>query len=103
MQPIDFMIDIYMLLFDKYVITPIEPLQRDLGVDGNGANYQTDFKNAMELKQRCLTEQENFEFFIKRPIIENSEELKLHDQNMNLSLISKMKILLKYVLKRIFK
>lgn len=103
LQPIDFMIDIYMLLFDKYVICPIEPLQRDLGVDGNGANYQTSFKNAEELKQRYLVEQENFEFHIERSIIVNSNELELHDQNMNLSFSSKMKILLKYILKRKFK
>ena len=91
------------MLFDKYVISPIEPLQRDLGVDGNGVNYQTNFENAEELKQRHLVEQENFEFYIERPIIVNSNELELHDQNMNLSFISKMKILLKYILKRNFK
>ena len=100
LQNIDFMMDIYMMLFDKYVVCPIGPLQRDLGVEGNGVNYQSAFVNAHELEQRNLIEDFGFDFFIERPILINDSEIKLHDENINLGIASKKKIVLKYIFKR---
>lgn len=99
LRPIDFMVDIYMLIFDMYVVCPIEPLQRDLGVDGSGVNYDTIFGNAEELKKRALKEDKGFEFLITDKIEINNNEVKLHDENMNLSYMTKLKVLLKYSMK----
>lgn len=101
LHPIDFMVDIYMILFDKYVLCPVGPLQRDFGVDGNGVNYKTAFKNAKELKQRPWLNDKGFEFEYKDPIIINDHEITLHDNNVALSYMTKIKILLKYVFKTI--
>lgn len=97
LQLIDFMMDIYMLLNEKYVICPIEPLQRDQGVDGNGVNYNRVFDNAQELKKRDLINDVHFCYNITSVIPVNSSELKLHDDNMNIATISKIKIILKYI------
>lgn len=97
LQPIDFMIDIYMLLNDKYVLCPIEPLQRDLGVDGNGVNYQTIFENAKELKQRGWLIDKHYSYFFKETVFINDKELVLHDQNLDIGMLSKIKMILKYV------
>lgn len=97
LYPIDFMLDLYMILKDKYVICPIEPLQRDFGVDGNGVNYKEVFKNASELKEREMATDLHFRFRIKNQIEINNTEIKLHDRNNNISTLSKVKMFLKYV------
>lgn len=94
---IDFMHDLYMVLKDKYVICPIEPLQRDFGVDGNGVNYKEVFKNATELKEREWSTDLHFEFRMKNQIKINNTEIELHDRNSNISALSKAKMLFKYV------
>ncbi|MGM9947031.1 hypothetical protein [Floccifex sp.] len=96
--PIDFMIDIYLILHDKFVISSIEPLQRDLGVDGNGVNYNTPFKNADSLKQRQLKSDSTFCFKNETIVEVNDNELKLHDKYMELSFIDRIKILIKCLL-----
>lgn len=97
--PIDFIMDIYMILNDMYVVNPITPLQRDMGVVGNGDNYTVAFTNAIDLKLRKLNSDIHFEYKIMYPIEINDYELYLHDQNINLSDIDKCKILLKYIYK----
>ena len=69
-------------------------------MEGNGVNYQSAFVNAHELEQRNLIEDFGFDFFIERPILINDSEIKLHDENINLGIASKKKILLKYIFKR---
>lgn len=101
LKPIDFIIDIYLMVYDKYVICPVEPLQRDLGVDGNGVNYIKTFDNAEKLKSRRLNSEFGFEYKIFNSIAVNNFEIELHDDNMKLSIINKIKILLKYIFKTI--
>lgn len=97
--PIDFIMDIYMILNDMYVINPIEPLQRDLGVDGNGENYVNAFQNANDLKNRSLNLGNTFEYRLLYTINKNNFELILHDKYMNLSVMDRFKIILKYTYK----
>lgn len=97
LYPIDFMADIYMLLYDKYVISPIEPLQRDLGVDGNGINYNEKFSNADALKKRELCKVDGFEFVIEGKLKINEKEIELHNSNMKLTILSKLIILIKFI------
>jgi hypothetical protein len=99
LKPIDFMTDIYMMMYDKYVICPVEPLQMDRGVDGNGINYKQVFINAEELKRRKLNNAFGFEYKIFYPIVENDYEVKLHDNNMSLSIVDKTKIWIKFIFK----
>lgn len=98
-RPIDFMLDIYMIIYDKYVIYPVEPMQRDLGVDGNGANYTEKFQNAYELKTRTLKSEKSFEYYLPNKIRINNDEFKLHDKNDKILFYIKIKILLKYIIK----
>lgn len=97
-KPIDFMRDIYMMLNDKYVISPIEPMQRDNGVRGNGVNYIEPFSNARELYNRELRSEATFNIVLNDNLVENKNELYLHDKYFDLSLLSKSKIILKYIL-----
>lgn len=101
LQPIDFMIDIYMLLNDKFVLCPIEPLQRDLGVDGNGVNYQKVFNNASELKRRAWLDNHHYNFCIEKEVPINNNELILHDQNIEVDILSKIKMIVKYMKRKI--
>lgn len=93
---IDFVLDLYMILKDKYVIYPIGPLQRDFGVDGNGVNYKEAFTNAKKLKEREWLTDSKFEYRIENPITINNVELELHDENNKISVLSKAKMLIKY-------
>lgn len=99
LYPIDSVWDTYMLLFDKYVISPIEPMMRDLGVDGNGVNYTTAFENAEELKTRIWKVDNEFNYHTEVPIKVNGIELQLHDENMYLPFHLRLKTLIKYILK----
>lgn len=99
LQPIDFMLDIYMLINDKYVIYPIEPMLRDLGVDGSGVNYTEKFQNADKLRTRELRSKNGFEYTLTDKIRINNEEFKLHDKNDRIYFYIKIKVLSKYIIK----
>lgn len=81
LHAIDFCWDLYMVMLDKYVIAPIEPLIRDLGVDGNGVNYTDAFSNSNELKCRPLKKEKTFDYVIEKINI-SDRELKLHDSQL---------------------
>lgn len=98
-QPIDFMLDIYMIINDKYVIYPIEPMQRDLGVDGNGVNYTEKFINADDMKRRVLKSERSFEYFLADKIRINDDEFKLLDKNDRIKFYVKIKIIYEYIMK----
>lgn len=100
-KSIDMLWDIYMILFDKYVIYPVSPLLRDHGVDGNGFNYTVAFENAEQLKNREWLETYGFEYLCGENIQINEAELRIHDENMENSFLSRIKTIVKYTLWKI--
>lgn len=91
---IDLVWDIYMMIYDKYVICPVKPLIRDLGVEGNGINYVETFPNAYELRNRELYNKHEYQYTHTNVIKINNDEIKLHDMNLGLTWYSKFKSLI---------
>lgn len=93
---IDSMWDICMMVFDKYVICPIEPLTRDNGVFGNGERFNETFSNALELSNRPLRNNPIFNYLdFTVPI--NETEVELHDSVTPINGIKRMYELIKYL------
>lgn len=72
--------DVAMIVFDKVAICPIENLQRDLGVVGNGHSFTKAFSNSAELQNRKLKEEPEFDFVNPQDAALNMDELILHDK-----------------------
>lgn len=77
---IDMTWDVAMIVFDKVAICPIENLQRDLGVVGNGHSFTKAFSNSAELQNRKLKEEPEFDFVNPQDAALNMDELILHDK-----------------------
>lgn len=99
---IDFVWDIYMLVYDKYVICPIVPLIRDLGVEGNGLNYVETFSNAYELKNRELFNEHEYQYTHIDIVKINNDEIRLHDMNLGLTWYSKLKSIMQLFCFKLF-
>lgn len=92
---IDMMWDYYMMINDKYVVNPIVPLLRDLGVDGNGVNFTEKFSNSMELKSREISLKKGFDYENLDMIQLNANEFILHDEYERISALDKIKLITK--------
>lgn len=100
---IDMVWDIYMIIYDKYVITPRTSLIRDLGVTGNGFNYKDEFENKDQLLNRKLNEDMHFRYKDISAVGINEKELLLHDFNIEVSYLSRIRTILFYLFYKNFK
>ncbi len=81
---IDMAWDVAMIVFDKVAICPIESLQRDLGVMGNGNSFTTAFSNGDELRTRSLKKEPIFDFVNTPSATLNAREFELHDTKQHI-------------------
>lgn len=77
--PIDFSFDIFMLLYDYYVIFPINGMVKDNGLDGSGLNLSASVY-AMEVCRNEIDQSQHFNFLIGNSPIIDSTEIELHDK-----------------------
>lgn len=80
MYSTDMVWDVSMVVFDKTVVCPIENLQRDLGVVGNGNSFKTAFLNYDALQTRELKVEPEFDFIRPLDAELNNREIELHDK-----------------------
>lgn len=78
--PIDAIWDICMIVFDRYLVSPVEPMIRDCGVYGGSEHFDRPFKNASYLSNRDIVEDDHFDFKQLDEIKVNRIELDLHDK-----------------------
>lgn len=81
---IDMAWDVAMIVFDKTAICPVESLQRDLGVTGNGNSFTAAFSNADELRTRPLKKEQYFDFVHTSSVMLNTRECALHDAKQHI-------------------
>ena len=78
--PIDSVINVYLLINDKFVVAPQENLIKDWGMDGSGLNFKKVAFNCHLIVGTKLSSDEVFDFPSKDEIDIDDTELEKHDK-----------------------